>query len=379
MRRALAADAGDEERVARVHPGGESAWLTSALKPVAVARRSRGARCACELHVVGRPEHRAHPRARRDRRHRQRRQRHERGYRRAGGDLAVGQRAIPVVATPAVRHQRRARLEHVVRCATAPTCPARSADRSGSGRSSRPPSGSVAAAVIRHVQRVAGAGADHLAVAIVARVAVRRVQPLVRVLMVHVRDVRPGMEDPELHMVADVAVVDVRRIVGEERLGRDLVGRRIGLVRRDVHHHRGIAGRPGAQEELLELARIALRRRPHAQAVRPHLRTDPSRAVVDGEHVASRRERRKHAAEPGHERVKRLRDDEVVVIVNRELSIRLPPVGIRGIGIERRAATRERSGVGSRDDGGQSRCRRSRSWRSASSGPACHPIPSPRS
>ncbi len=68
---------------------------------------------------------------------------------------------------------------------------------------------SVAAAVVDHLQRVACAGTDHLAVEIGSLVAVWRLQPLVRVLMMNVRHVSSTVKNSELHVIVDVAVIDV--------------------------------------------------------------------------------------------------------------------------------------------------------------------------
>jgi len=50
-------------------------------------------------------------------------------------------------------------------------------------------------------------------------------QPLMGMLMVHMRDVGSGMQDAELDVITQVAVIDVRGIVRKERLGRLRFGR----------------------------------------------------------------------------------------------------------------------------------------------------------
>src|SRR5215467_5774528 len=71
----------------------------------------------------------------------------------------------------------------------------------------------IAAAVVHHLQGVACARADHLAVQVARVIAVGRLQPLLSVLMVYVRDVGSAMQYPEDHMVIDVAVIYVRGII----------------------------------------------------------------------------------------------------------------------------------------------------------------------
>ena len=107
---------------------------------------------------------------------------------------------------------------------------------------------------------------------------------------------RAGVEVAELHAVVQVAVVDVRRIVRVQGLGR-----RSGLVRRVVDDHRRVADRPRAQEELLVLALDALPHRTDAEPVGDDLGADAAGAVVDREPVP-------HAVEG-------VREDGVLVLV----------------------------------------------------------------
>ena len=104
----------------------------------------------------------------------------------------------------------------------------------------------VAAAAIDHFERIGGTGADHLAVAISADAAFRRVQPLMRMLVVNMRDVGSGMQDAEPHMIAQIAVIDIRRIVGIERLRRRSSWRLrlLNDIYRLIHDHGGITVRP---------------------------------------------------------------------------------------------------------------------------------------
>lgn len=111
----------------------------------------------------------------------------------------------------------------------------------------------IAASVVDIVERIGCSRADHLAIAIVAVVAVGSMKPLVRVLMVYVGQVHSGVQYAELYVVRNVAVVDVRRIVGIERLSR------LGpLLHRKLHseHQRHVCLMNGA----LHLNLRALRR-----------------------------------------------------------------------------------------------------------------------
>ena len=67
----------------------------------------------------------------------------------------------------------------------------------------------IAAAVIGHLERVTRARADHLAVEISALIAVRRLQPLMCMLVMDVADAGATVKNSELEMIVDVAVIDV--------------------------------------------------------------------------------------------------------------------------------------------------------------------------
>ena len=211
----------------------------------------------------------------------------------------------------------------------------------------------IAAAVVDHLQCVAGAGADHLTIEIACLIAVGRLQPLVGMLMMHVSHIPATVKNSELDVIVDVAVIDVRRIVGEERRRRLRRGvhrvreraarslasarraverRRCGTrrlkigVRRSVNQHCRIADRPRAQEELFKPAIDAIAHRADADAVGVHLCPNAAGAVVDGERILTRFERRAHVA-IGEDR-KSLRGDrgQSAMINNRNFPIRLLPV-----------------------------------------------------
>ena len=75
----------------------------------------------------------------------------------------------------------------------------------------------IATAVVNHFEGIAGARTDHLAVQVAALVAVGRLQPLMRVLMMDVRyaERAAAMKNSELDVIVDVAVVNIRRVVGK--------------------------------------------------------------------------------------------------------------------------------------------------------------------
>ena len=237
--------------------------------------------------------------------------------------------------------------------------------------------------------------------------------------MVDVCEIRPGVKDAEDDVIVEIAVIDVRRIVGEKGHGRfapslrqrnslagrglkrwrrrrlagtgfrwtdracrecrrcgrfdvRLVGSRSGRIGRIVDHHGRVAHRPRRQEELLEFAfdtgRLGRTRRSgiwsDVHPVGQNLAADAARTVVDGEIVL-----------PGAERVGissvRLCDVVVdeglhgvdnLVIDDRKFAEGLPPVGRRGNRIELRSVCREVPLVRSRDERGQVRViRRERS------------------
>src|SRR5271165_3322144 len=83
---------------------------------------------------------------------------------------------------------------------------------------------SIAAAAIDHFQRIGRTRYDHLAVKIGTIVAVRALQPLMRVLMMNVGLADADVVDTELYMLPCVAVINVGGIVGivnDRRLGWD--------------------------------------------------------------------------------------------------------------------------------------------------------------
>ena len=178
------------------------------------------------------------------------------------------------------------------------------------------------------------------------------------------------VQHPELDVVAQVAVIDVRRIVRIERLGglgpgvgvqgcRRAVAwcrRRssvadVGIARRGrarrvgrhVHHHGRVADRPGAEEELLVLALRAVPHRADAEAVGEHLGADAADAVVDGEGVAARCAgctRACRVVELGE----RLHGADLVVVDDGELAERLLAVRV-GVGVRREGRAREAAAV----------------------------------
>ena len=94
----------------------------------------------------------------------------------------------------------------------------------------------VSAAAVSNLQGVRSARNDQLAIEVMPVVAVRRMQPLMRVEMVYMRGPCSGMKNPELHVIIHVAVVHVRRIVREKRLRRLRFAQRgeIITLRRDT-------------------------------------------------------------------------------------------------------------------------------------------------
>ncbi len=163
---------------------------------------------------------------------------------------------------------------------------------------------------------VAAARADALGVEVVGVVVVRVEEPLV---VVQVEDVvlGPGVHVPELHEVADVAVVHVGRIVrvvgagglGTERRGRAVgAGGRAGLepeVGGDVDQHGRIAHRGRGEEELLVDAVEAVVHGTDAEPVGDDLRADAARAVVHLEDVPHRVQRvGQRVGDPIHQRVR---------------------------------------------------------------------------
>src|SRR6476646_59212 len=71
----------------------------------------------------------------------------------------------------------------------------------------------IATTVVGHFQRKGGAGANRLAVVVTGIVTISRVHPLVRVLVMDVVFLDSAVQNAELGMVADIAVINVRRII----------------------------------------------------------------------------------------------------------------------------------------------------------------------
>ena len=78
----------------------------------------------------------------------------------------------------------------------------------------------IAAAVIDHLQRVAGAGANHLTIEIASLIAVGRLKPLVCMLMMHVSHIPATVKNSELDVIVDVAVGRRSKDRREERRRR---------------------------------------------------------------------------------------------------------------------------------------------------------------
>src|SRR5260370_8248762 len=125
-------------------------------------------------------------------------QRHDRGNRGAGLDFAVRQRARSGDGH-SVRELRSA-LKHIMRAPHRPH--ARGKVRIEVAMENRVAYDfvSIAAAVVSHLERVARARTNHLTIEIAALVALGRLQPLVRVLGMHVSHPGPPMKSSELHL-----------------------------------------------------------------------------------------------------------------------------------------------------------------------------------
>ncbi len=185
-------------------------------------------------------------------------------------------------------------------------------------------------------------------------------QPLMRVLMVHVCDVAARVQDPITGVIAHVAVIDVGRIVGVIGLGRLRPARDDHVVRphrvsREVDHHRRVAIWPGTEEELFILAGGTVRHRPRLDPVGPDRRADCRHAVVDREEIAAALQCLVHRVAGILELLERLLGDEVVMVVNDDLAIGLPAVRIGRVVPEVGACfvTRKAPGVRSGDDRGE--------------------------
>src|SRR5262245_40441891 len=90
---------------------------------------------------------------------------------------------------------------------------------------------------------------------------------------------RTGVDVPEADWIAEIAVNDVRRIVGVEHVRGSAA-----VVLHDVQ--RGISIRPRRDAEVLELALDAVLRPAQLLAVREHDRAHAGGAVVDAEAVS---------------------------------------------------------------------------------------------
>ncbi len=183
----------------------------------------------------------------------------------------------------------------------------------------------------------------------------------------------PRMQNAEHNVIADVAMVDVRRIVGVKRFGRRHVSlRRLAvrpqpIVGGEIDHHRRIGDSPRAQEELFELACGALLHRPDADSVCPYLRANGRHAIVDREEIARSLQGKPDAAVG----IGRIRDlavrgqwtelreglcgQRVIVIMDCKFAEWLKAIGISRIGQKRRRRIVgvEASGVGACNDGRQ--------------------------
>src|SRR5271169_3709687 len=94
----------------------------------------------------------------------------------------------------------------------------------------------IPTAAVSNLQGVRCARNNQLAIEVMPIVAVRRMQPLVRMEMVYMRGPCSRMKNPELDVIIHVAVVHVRRIVREKRLRRLRLAQRgeIITLRRDT-------------------------------------------------------------------------------------------------------------------------------------------------
>src|SRR5262249_48161637 len=77
----------------------------------------------------------------------------------------------------------------------------------------------VSAAVVSHLQRKGSARPNGLAVIVTGVVTIRRVNPLVRVLVMDVMFLHAAVQDAELGVITDIAVIHVRGVVRIEDLG----------------------------------------------------------------------------------------------------------------------------------------------------------------
>ena len=191
----------------------------------------------------------------------------------------------------------------------------------------------VAAAVVDHLECERGTRAQELAVQIAGVLAVRRMQPLVRVLMMDVREFASGVQDAKDDVVVEIAVIDVRWVVGKVRCRglaalqrrrnrRGAIGgvaiqcalrqrfrlrirrtvrrirSRIRRIGRHIDDHGRIADCPRGKEELFEFALHAVRltrsrragRRAEIQTIGQDLRADAAGPIVDRELVLARPE-----------------------------------------------------------------------------------------
>ena len=121
------------------------------------------------------------------------------------------------------------------------------------------------------------AWSERLTIEVSRVVVVRCLQPLVRMQVVNVMLFRSGMHDSHLHVVADIAVMHVGRIVGIQDLRglspEDQVAHCVGRVGRHVHDLRRVANCPRRKEELFILALGAVEHRPDAESVGQNLCT----------------------------------------------------------------------------------------------------------
>ena len=166
-------------------------------------------------------------RVRRKRRHRQRRQRHNRRRRCSGGHFTVRQGArsgdclsayVFAVDDGSVRIHEGPGFKNIVRAPHRPHAGGKVRIEVAVEDRIADHLVAIATAVVNHLQGVAGARTDHLAIEIAALIAIGRLEPLMRVLMMNVSHAQraAAVKNSELHMIVDVAVVNVRWVVRKE-------------------------------------------------------------------------------------------------------------------------------------------------------------------
>src|SRR5215510_4045853 len=113
--------------------------------------------------------------------------------------------------------------------------------------------------------------------------------PLMGVLVMDVVLLHSTVENAELGVVADLAVVISGRIIGIQGLGRlgssDHVALRVAGIRGNVHHHGGFAHSPRTQEVFFIFALGAVPHGTYTQPVGDDLRSNSANTVVDRESI----------------------------------------------------------------------------------------------